>query len=153
MPNFNLVNQASLDKILKAEVFHTNGQLRAAYLILDYVPISKCFLVPKCVIKARDPRLQRISVAASGFRLSNLVLEGTLTTEPIPEGIPKVVLPPSQTTGVATSSHLASIEEEEAVEVPDSEDEFEVFNRAWSPKTSTFDLSPPFNPIIDEMGI
>ena len=82
-----------------------------------------------------------------------MLFRSTLTTEPIPKGIPKVFLPPSQTIGVATSSHLASIEEEEAVEVPDSEDEFEVFNRAWSPKTSTFDLSPPFNPIIDEMGI
>ena len=36
IPNFNLVNQQSLDKILKAEVFvHTNSQLRAAHLILD----------------------------------------------------------------------------------------------------------------------
>ena len=35
-PNFSLVNQPSLDKILKVEVFvHTNGQLKAAYLILD----------------------------------------------------------------------------------------------------------------------
>ena len=44
IPNFNLVNQPSLDKILKAEVFvHTNSQLRAAHLILDYIPISKSF--------------------------------------------------------------------------------------------------------------
>ena len=36
IPNFNLVNQLSLDKILKAEVFiHTDDQLRAAHLILD----------------------------------------------------------------------------------------------------------------------
>ena len=36
IPNFNLVNQQSLDKILKAEVFvRTNSQLRAAHLILD----------------------------------------------------------------------------------------------------------------------
>ena len=55
-PNFNFVNQLSLDKILKAEVFvHTDGQLRAAHLILDYIPISKSFQAPKCVIKARDP--------------------------------------------------------------------------------------------------
>ena len=44
IPNFNLVNQPSLDKILKAEVFvHTEGQLKAAHLILDYIPISKSF--------------------------------------------------------------------------------------------------------------
>ena len=76
IPNFNLVNQPSLDKILKAEVFvHTNGQLRAAHLILDYIPISKSFQAPKCVIKAKDPRLQRINVAAPGFLLSGPIPE------------------------------------------------------------------------------
>ena len=95
IPNFNLVNQSSLDKILKAKVFvHTNGQLRAAHLILDHIPISKSFQVLKCVIKARDPFLHQISVAASGFLLIDPIPEGTLTIEPIPEGIPKVALPP-----------------------------------------------------------
>ena len=91
IPNFSLVNQASLDKILKAEVFvHTNRQLRAAYLILDYILISKAFKALKCVIKVRDPRLQRISVATLGFPIASPIPEGTLTTGPIPEGIPKV---------------------------------------------------------------
>ena len=54
IPNFSLVNQLSLDKILKAEVFvHSDGQLRAAHLILSYTPISKTFQAPKCVIKLR----------------------------------------------------------------------------------------------------
>ena len=129
MPNFSLVNQPSLDKILKVEVFvHIDGQLRAAHLILDYIPISKRFLAPKCVIKARDPRLQQISIAAPSFLLPNPVPKGTLTTEPIPEGIPKVVSPLPQTTRVATSFHPASTEEEEVVEVIDFEDESEVFN-------------------------
>ena len=58
IPNFGLMNQASLDKILKAEVFiHTDSHLKVAHLILDYFPISKSFQAPKCVIKARDPRL------------------------------------------------------------------------------------------------
>ena len=93
MPNLNLVNQPSLDKILKAGVFvHTDSQLRAAHLILDYVPISKSFLAPKCVNKARDPRLQRISVATPRFLLSNPVPEDTFTTKLIPEGIPTVAL-------------------------------------------------------------
>ena len=49
VPNFSLVNQPSLDKILKAEVFvHTDGQLRADHLNLDYVLISKSFLAKKC---------------------------------------------------------------------------------------------------------
>ena len=74
MPNFSFMNQPSLDKILKAKVFvHTDGQLRAAHMILDYVLISKSFLVPKCVIKARDPRLQRISVATPGFLIADPV--------------------------------------------------------------------------------
>ena len=133
-PNFNLVNQASLDKILKVEIFiHTNGQFRAAHLILDYISISKSFLAPKCVIKARDPQLQRISVAALSFLLSDPIQEGTQAADPIPEGILKVASPPPQATGVATSSCLTSTEEEEVVDVPDSEEEFEIFNRAWSP--------------------
>ena len=158
VPNFNHVNQPSLDKILKAEVFvHTDGQLRAAHLILDYIPISKSFRVPKCVIKAKDPRLHRINVATPGFLIIGLVPKGTLTTTPIPEGIPKVALPPQHTIEEATSSHLAITKEEEKeeemVEVSDSEDEFEVFNQPLSPEASTGDLDHPFTSILDEKGI
>ena len=154
MPNFGLVNHQSLDKILKAEVFlHTNSQLRAAHLILDYTPISKSFLAPKCIIKAKDPRPQRISVAALGFLLCGPIPNGTFTTGPIFEGIPKVALPPQQITGVATSSRPTDTEEEEVIEVPDSEDEFEVFNQVLSLEISTPDHGPPFSPILDEMGI
>ena len=39
------------------------------------------------------------------------------------------------------------------VEVADSKDEFEIFNRALSPEISNPDLGLPFSPIIDEMGI
>lgn len=54
----NFVNQPDLNRILKSEVFvHSDGQLRAAHLILGYTPISSSFQAPKCVIKARDPRL------------------------------------------------------------------------------------------------
>lgn len=35
----------------------------------------------------------------------------------------------------------------------DSEEKFEVFNQVLSPETSVPDLSSPFLPIIDEMGI
>ena len=39
MPNFNLVNQESLEKILKAEVFiHSDGQFRATHLHLQMLP-------------------------------------------------------------------------------------------------------------------
>ena len=74
-----------------------------AHLILDYTPISKSFQALKCVIKAKDPHLYRISVAVLGF----------LAADPIPEGIPKVTLPLQYTTGEATSSHPVVKEEEE----------------------------------------
>ena len=56
VPNLGLVNQETLDKILRAEVFvHSDGQLRATHLIFGYTPISKSFQAPKCIIKAKDP--------------------------------------------------------------------------------------------------
>ena len=62
IPNFGLVNQLSLDEILKTEMFaHSDGQLRAVHLILGYTPISKIFQASKCVIKTKDPHLHRIS--------------------------------------------------------------------------------------------
>ena len=80
--NLNLVNKDSLDKILQAEVFVSkDGQLRAAHLILGYMPISSSFQVPKCIIKAKDPCLLRISVTVPSFLLPEGVPfpEGTLT--------------------------------------------------------------------------
>ena len=67
---------------MQAKVYmnETDGQLRAAYLILGYMPLSFAFQAPKYVIKARDPRLHRISIAYEGF----VVPEGVL----IPEGTP-----------------------------------------------------------------
>ena len=68
-----------------------------------------------------------------------------LTTNPIPEGIPKVALPPQYTTGEATSSHpTITKEEEEVVEVSDSEGEFEVFNQPLSTEALTSNLGHPF---------
>ena len=113
VPNFNLVNESSLDKILKAEVFvHSDDQLRAAHIILGYTPISKTFQALKCIIKARDPRLHRISVVAPGFLISGLIPEGVFTTTPIPEGVPKVE---------ASSSRPINKEEEEEKEKEEGE--------------------------------
>ena len=163
-----MANKDSLDKILRAKVFvNTDGQLRAAHLILGYKLISSSFQAPKYFIKANDPYLHRISVAVPGFLrfegvlvlggtlITKPILVDTLSTEPILEGIPKVTLPLQQSTGVATSSRPTNIEEEEeeVVEVPNFEDEFEVFNQALSPEISIPDLDPPFSPILDEMGI
>ena len=75
-PLFRLVNRASLDRILQSKVYinEADDQLRVAHLILGYTPISRTFQAPRCMIKAKDPRLHRISVAYEGFV--------------VPEGIP-----------------------------------------------------------------
>ena len=68
-PSLCLINNVILDRILQAEVYvnESDGQLRPAHLILGYNPISHAFQAPMCVIRARDPRLHRISVAYEGF--------------------------------------------------------------------------------------
>ena len=75
-PSLRLVNKASLDRILQSEVYvnESDSQLKAVHLILGYTPISRAFQAPKCVIRAKDPRLHHISVAYEGFV--------------VPEGIP-----------------------------------------------------------------
>ena len=74
----------SLDKILQSKVYvnEADDQLRAAHLILRYTPISRAFQAPKCVIKAKDPRLHHISVAYEGFVVPEgiPILEGTPLT-------------------------------------------------------------------------
>ena len=72
-----------MDKLLKAEIYvnEVDGQLRAAHLILGYTPFSFAFQAPKCVIRAHDPRLDRISVAYEGF----IVPEGI----PLPQYTPR----------------------------------------------------------------
>ena len=81
-PQLSLVNRVSLDRILRSKVYvnETDGQLLVAHLILGYTPISRTFQAPKCVIKAKDPRFHRISVAYEGF----VIPEGIS----IPEGTP-----------------------------------------------------------------
>ena len=68
-PLLRLVKRASLDRILQFEVYvnEADGQLRATHLILGYTPISYAFQAPRCVIRAKDPWLHRISVAYEGF--------------------------------------------------------------------------------------
>ena len=122
---------------------HSDGQLRTVHLILSYTLISKSYQAMKCVIKANDPHLHRISVVVPDF----------LTTDSILEGIPKVTSPLQYTTRKATSSHLAIKEEgeeekkeeeekeEEVVEVSDSKDEFSIFNQLPSPEPPVNDSS------------
>ena len=123
-----------MDNILKAKVFvnKDDNQLRAAHLILGYTPISRTFQAPKCVIKAHDPRLHRISVVVEGF-----LLPGDAS---ISEGIPLV--------GSSSSCPVVEEEEEvekekEVVELGSSKDEYEVFNRAQLSEGPFGDLGDP----------
>ena len=165
-PNVKLVNKDSLEKILKAEVFmNTDGQLRAAHLILGYMLISLSFKAPKCVIKAKDPCLHRISIVVPGFLLpegvpvpegslaTQPILEGTHTSQPILKGMPKVAFPPQHTSDKATSSQPSSKEKDEeekkqkqVVDVSDSDDLYKFFNQPLSPETSTGGLDQFFQP-------
>ena len=67
-------------------VNESDGQLRVAHLILGYTPISRAFQALRCVIRAKDSWLHRISVAYEGF----VVPEGIplprhiLLTQPLP---------------------------------------------------------------------
>ena len=67
--HLHLVNRADLETILRAEVFvnKSDHQVRVAYKILGYDPIQRSFAVPKSVIRAKNPRLQNITVVGHGF--------------------------------------------------------------------------------------
>ena len=142
----SLVNKASLDRILRSEVYvnEVDGQLRVAHLILGYTPISRAFQALRCVIKARDPRLHRISVAYEGF----VVPEGI----PIPEGTPfaQPFLVATLSAGIPSSPPILQEEEEGEeekeeegfVDLTDFVDKFEAFNQPSSP-----------NSLPEEMGI
>ena len=87
-PLLHLVNRASLDRILQSKVYvnKANSQLRAAHLILGYMPISRTFQAPRCVIRAKDPRLHLISVAYEEFVVPEGIPLPTSTpfTQPLP---------------------------------------------------------------------
>ena len=118
-------------------VNEANGQLRAAHIILGYTPISRAFQAPKCVIRAKDPRLHRISVAYEGF----VVPEGI----PLPKNTPFTQSLPIATLSAGVSSPSPILQEEEEgkeeqegqgfVDLTEFVDEFEVFNQPSSPKS------------------
>ena len=131
-PLLRLVNKASLDRILQSEVYinEANGQLRAAHLILGYKPISRAFQAQRCVIRAKDPRLHRISVVYEGF----IVPKGI----PLPKNTPltQPLLVATLSAGVPSPSPILQVEEEEEkeqkeegfVDLTESTDKFEIFN-------------------------
>ena len=124
-------------------VNESDGQLRAVHLILRYTPISRAFQAPRCVIRAKDPRLHLISVAYAGF----VVPEGV----PLPIHTPLTQLLPVATlsAGVLSTSPILQVEEEEKeqeeegfVDLTKSTDDFEVFNQP-----------SPLKNVPEDMGI
>ena len=134
---------------MKAEIYvnDADGQLRAAHLILGYTPLSFAFQAPKCVIRARDSRLYRISVAYEGF----IVPEGI----PLPQYTPRTEPPFVASVSADPPSPLPSFkkkgtkrgrkkgkDEETVVTVSESLDDFGIFDQPTSPEEDP-----------DEMGI
>ena len=143
MLSLRLVNKVSLDRVLQAEIYvnESDGQLRAAHLILGYNPISRAFQTPSCVIRVKDPRLRRISVTYEGF----IVLQGV----PLPRYSPLIEpLPVASLAVAATSSPpplVFQVEEEEEVEqeeegfvdLTSAADDYKIFNQSTlSPNTA-----------------
>ena len=82
-------------------------QVRVAQKILGYDPIQKSFAVPKYVIKAKDPQLQKITVAEHGF-----------------------FLPERSSAQQATEIEEGVVEgEEQVIELDQSKDEFSAFDQ------------------------
>ena len=121
--HLHLVNQVDLETILQAEVFvnESDLQVRAAHKILGYNPIQKSFVAPKYVIKAKDPRLQKITVTEHGFFF--------------PEG--------SSSQQAAETEEEGAKNEEQVIELDQSKDEFSAFDQ-FDPSEDPFgDLGDP----------
>ena len=79
---------------MRSQIFVNNDrQLRAAYLILDYKPLSRSFLDVSNAIRANDYRLARIDVSQPHF-LAPYDLPPV--DHPIPQGIPLAAQPLQQ---------------------------------------------------------
>ena len=70
-----------------------DGQLRAAYLILDYEPLSRSFLDVGNAIRANNYRLARIDVSQPHFLAPH---DLPPIDHPIPQGISLVAQPIQQ---------------------------------------------------------
>ena len=121
--HLHLVNRADLETILRAEGFVNEGdqQVRAAHKILGYDPIQKSFAAPKYVIKAKDSRLQKITVAKHDFFF--------------PGG--------SSAQQAAETEEGRDKGEEQVIELDQSEDEFGTFEQLDSSEDPFGDIGDP----------
>lgn len=133
--HFSLVNKEDLQKVLRVVVFENeaNQQIRAAHKILGYTPIQKSFAAPKHMIKAKDPRLQRITVTEDGFQFPKepSTSEGvTLAVPSSPHIFPE-----------AAEENLER--EEEVADSGPAEDDFDAFEQVHQSEDPPRDLVDP----------
>ena len=111
-PQISLINIPVLNYLLRSQIFvNDDRQLRAAYLILDYKPISRTFLDVGNAIRANNYRLARIDVSRPHFLAPH---DLPPVDHPIPQGIPLTAQPLQQVPfgqavaeeGTASSSSL-----------------------------------------------
>ena len=105
-------------------------QVRADHKILGYDLIQKSFAGPKYVIKAKDPRLQKITVAEHDFFL--------------PEG--------SSAQQAAETEEGGAEGEEQVIELNQSEDEFGAFDQFDPSEDPSGDLGDPSLNEVDLQG-
>ena len=104
-PRLSLVNVQALNFLLRFEIYvSVDEQLRAAPLILDYVPLTRALVEPGQAIRAGSPRLARIDISILGFLASR---DLPLVQLPAQRAFPTVVAPMEE----AGSSH-SSLEEQ-----------------------------------------
>ena len=96
-------------------------QVRAAHKSLGYDPIQKSFVAPKYIIKAKNPRHQKITVVEHGFFL--------------PEG--------SSIQQAAKTKEGGAEGKEQVIELDQSEDEFGAFDQFDPSKDPSGDLCDP----------
>ena len=133
-----------MDKVFQAEIYvnESDGQLKAAHLIFGYNPISRAFQAPSCMIRAKDPRFHRISVAFKRF----VVPQGV----PLPKYSPLIEpLPVASLAIIATSSPpVFQVEKEEEVEqeeegfvdLTSATDDYEFFNQSTPSLNTSEDM-------------
>ena len=85
-PQISLIKVPVLNYLLRSQIFVNNdGQLHAAYLILDYEPLSRSFLDVGNAIRANNYRLARLDVSRPHFLAPH---DLSLVDHLIPQGVP-----------------------------------------------------------------
>ena len=119
------------------------NQVRAVHKILGYNPIQKSFSALKYMIKAKDPRLHRITIVEHRF----LLPEGS----PVPEGVSLAGPSSSHQAVKAEGGRVESVEQ--VAELGQSEDEFGVFDQVNLFKDPSSDLGDPSLIEVDLLSI